>query len=178
MPLVGKRYAEALVDVSLENGETDNYRSKLKTLVDLYKNQAEFKWLLSTPEVSSGIKKETLTKSLGAEPGDRLVNFLMLLIDKGRIDFLPEIFKEYEVLADKRKNILNIVIVSASALDESQIERIKEKYAKEYNASSVNAKIELDNSLLGGVKIKIGDRVIDGSVRGRLEALRQLTMDN
>lgn len=178
MPLVEKRYAEALVDLSVENGETDDYRSKLKMLAELYESQQEFQWLLLTPEISMEVKKETIIKILGVKPGDKLANFVMLLIDKGRIKFLPSIFKEFDRLADIRRNVLNMTILSASPLIGMQIDLLKTKYRKEYNASAVNAQVQVDKSLIGGVKVIIGDRVIDGSVRGRLKTLNQLIIDN
>lgn len=178
MPLVEKRYAEALVDLSVENGETDSYRDKLKMLAALYDSQQEFQWLLLTPEIGNEVKKETVVKLLGSQPEDKLANFIMLLIDKGRIKFLPGIFKEFDRLADLRKNVLTMTILSASPLTEMQIDLLKSKYRKEYNASAVNVEVQLDKSLIGGVKVIIGDRVIDGSVRGRLETLNKLIIEN
>lgn len=178
MPLVEKRYAEALVELSIDIGETDTYRSRLKAIVDLYENQPDFRWLLLTPEVGTEVKKETVAKLLGTSEGDKLVSFLLILIDKGRIKLLPQIVQEFNRLADIRKNVLNLLITSASPLTGLQIDRIKSKYSQEYKASAVNAEVQLDKTLIGGVKVKIGDRVIDSSIKGRLEALKQLTVES
>ena len=81
---------------------------------------------------------------------------------------------EFIRLADIKQNTLNMTIISAAELDESHILRIKEKYQKIYNAASVRANMEIDKSLIRGVMLKIGDKVIDGSVRGRLESIKEL----
>jgi len=97
----------------------------------------------------------------------------MLLVDKERFENIRGIVEEYFRLADERKNILNMTIISAFPLEDVQINRIKEKYKKLYNKTDVKAKLIIDKSLIGGVKIQIGDKVIDDSIKGRLLCLKE-----
>ena len=168
MSLAEIRYAEALADISFQDGTWDNYRSILETISKTFKSQEDFRWFLLSPEINPEIKRETLKKLFGKDLDEKLLNFIMLLIDKSRLNNLPGIVKEFNRQADLRKNVLQIDITSAAPLSESQIERIKEKYRSEYNTISARAEIKIDKSIIGGIIVKIGDRVIDSSVKGRL----------
>lgn len=174
MPLVEKRYAEALVDIAAQAAALDEYQQQLGTIAGLFGGQPEFRVFLLNPEVKSEDKKRAIKSIFSGKIENELFNFLMLLIDKGRIGYLKGISREFEKLADERKNVLNMTIISALPLDKDQIDQISEKYRKLYNAYSVKAVVETDKGLIGGVKVKIGDKVIDGSVKGRIEGLKEL----
>jgi len=177
MPLVDRRYAEALIDISVQNKEIDAYQQDFQYIVDVFNKQEDFKFFLLSPEINADIKKDTLKKLFDGSIKPELLKFLMLLLDKGRIKFLPGMFDEFVNMADKKRNILSITIVSTSPLSATQISAIKEKYRKVYNASSVKAANEIDLDLIGGIKVKIGDEVIDGSIKGRFEDLRNLLLN-
>lgn len=178
MSLVDRRYAEALVEISIQKNKIQSYQEELKGIVSIYNSQLDLKLLFINPQVKTEVKKEIAEKLFGNQIDSDLLNFLKLLFDRGRIKFLPSIADEFNKLADKHKNVLSMTIIASAPLDEKQINSIKEKYRKLYNATSVNASNEIDTSLLGGVKVRIGDKVIDGTVKGRLEALRQVLVDS
>jgi len=96
------------------------------------------------------------------------ISFISLLIDKNRISYLDGISKEYSKLTQIMNNELFIKIISASELDEAEINGISDKYKKVYNASTVKYELSIDESLLGGVKVIVGNKVYDGSVKTRL----------
>ena len=176
MSLVERRYAEALADIADHAGELDSFGRELREVVELFGKQAELRLFLADPGVGAGPKKEILKKVFSGRVKAEILNFLMLLIDKGRIDRLPGIYTEYEKEADRRKKVLNITIVSAMPLRETQINEIKEIFKNKYGASSVKEHIEIDKTLLGGVKVIVGDKVFDGTVKGRLEGLREVLL--
>ncbi|MCX8129558.1 MAG: F0F1 ATP synthase subunit delta [Clostridia bacterium] len=177
MPIVEKRYAKALIDVALTGGNSDVFQKELQYVVDIFNNQSDFKCFFLNPEVKNEIKKDTVKKLFDGKLKPEMVNFLLLLLDKGRINLLNGINKEYSELADKMKNILYMTIVSAVPLEEVQIGSIKEKYRRLHNSTAVKAELVVDKSLIGGIKVKIGDKLIDGSVKGRLEGLKQLIVE-
>ncbi|MDP4179838.1 MAG: F0F1 ATP synthase subunit delta [Bacillota bacterium] len=176
MPLIDRRYAEALELIASKNNEVDSFQDELKEVVNLYKNGTEFKYFLDNPEIKIDTKKEIIKNIFSKSLKKEMVNFLLLLLDKGRIKFLPGIYEEFVKLADIRRNMLNITIYSAANLDESQINKLRDKYGKLYNASKVKATAKIDPSLIGGIKVKIGDKVIDGSLKGRFESIREILM--
>lgn len=176
MPLVERRYAEALVNISVQGGAIDAYQQEFQTVVTLFKEQSDFKLFLLNPEIRTEVKKDIVKKIFSLSLKVEMVNFLLLLLDKGRIKFLPGIFDEFTKMADRKKNVLNMTIISAAPVEDKQINEIKVKYMKLYNASAVKLSVEIDNKQIGGIKVKIGDSVVDGTVKGRLEGLKDLLL--
>ncbi len=172
MPLVERRYAEALVQISAQAGAIDEYQRDFEAVVNIFNTQPDFKYFVLNPEVKTEVKKEVLKKLLENQVNPVLVNFFMLLLEKGRIKQLPGILDEYVRLADRKRNILNMTIISAIPLSEEQINKIKDKYTGIYGAAAATVNVSVDAGLIGGVKVVIGDKVIDGSVKGRLESLK------
>ena len=171
MPLVDKRYAEALVDVAETNNSIDATQIELEVFAKTYSQQPEFERFFHAPEIGNKQKKIAL-KNIFKDSKSIVFPFLQLLIDKGRISNLPGIYKEYVEIADKRKKTLQLEIRTAAALDDAQLGKIKEKYRIEYNATDVKITITVEPDLLGGIVVQIGDRVIDGSIKGRLKGLK------
>ena len=97
----------------------------------------------------------------------------MLLLDKKRFEKIIGIFEEFVKLADEEKNVLNITIISASPLEPIQLDKLTEKYRTLYNSSSINVTVKIDNDLIGGIKVIIGDKLIDGTIKGRLQELKK-----
>jgi ATP synthase, F1 delta subunit len=174
MPLVEKRYAEALINISVEQNAIDTYQRDLETVERVYLDDPFFMDFLLNPENETGIKKSVVQKVFEGNVKPELISFLKLLLDKGRIKHLPGIYKEFVQFADEKRSILNISIMSAKPLDTAQLNNITEKFRKLYNASSVKSETKIDPSLIGGVKIAIGDKLIDGSIKGKLKALEGL----
>ena len=174
MPLVEKRYAEALVDISVQQGAIDQYQNDLKTVIEQFNKLPEMRFFLLNPEIRNDSKKDFIKKTFGTGIRPEVLNFILLVLDKGRAKHLSGILEEFIKLADKKRSILSLRIVSAAPLDSAQINGIKEKYIRLYNATSANVKTEVEKELLGGVKVIVGDKVTDGSLKGRLEELKQL----
>jgi F-type H+-transporting ATPase subunit delta len=174
MPLVENRYADALADIAVKSGNIELFKEQARLILSLYDTQEDLKTLLTSHEVDSTVKKNIIKSIFKDNTRNELVNFLLLLVDKGRVSHLPGIIKEFEKMANDRSNVLTMKIISASPLEDKQINRIKEKYRNIYNAVSVSADIKVDSSLLGGVKVVVDDKVFDGTVKGRLEELRKM----
>lgn len=173
MPLVERRYAEALADISGKAGETDKFLEELRFITEVMDFQPDFRAFLLNPEMKANSKKELIENCFKSRIKDELVNFLKLLIDKGRIGHLSGILKEFTIITDKRRNILDITIISAIPLEKNQVDMIGEKMRQDYNASGIKTIVQIDSNLIGGVKVKIGDKIIDGTLKGRLEMLRE-----
>jgi len=176
MPLVDRRYAEALADAAEEKNVLEATKEDLAVFAGMYCNDSEVKKFFMAPEIERNDKKNILKNIFKDKPQTLLLPFLQLLIDKGRIKNIPGIYKEFVAIADKRKKVLHMEIKSATAIDDAQLARLKEKYQKEYNAAYVEASITVEPELLGGIVVQIGDKVIDGSIKGRLQGLKDATI--
>lgn len=175
MPLIEKRYAEALVEISLQDNMIESYQKKLTQVVSILNENDDFERIILNPQINMDIKKSILKevfKNIAID--ENLMSFLMLLLDKGRFNLLPGILQQYIKLSDKKTNTLTMKISSGLPLDEEQIYRIKEKYRSLYNASSVKAEIEIDKKLIGGVRVSIADKVFDATIKSRLDSLKDI----
>lgn len=173
MPLVEKRYAEALVEMNIEKGEFYEMIEDFHLITLTYNENEDFRNFLLNPRISAAEKQKLIDDLFKERVKKEMLNYVKLLIEKGRIKFLPGIYSEYVKYADKFMNTLNITIISASPLDDEHVEAIKEKYKKQYKSAHVKANIEIDKNILGGLKIRIGDKLTDYSVKGRLDSLRK-----
>jgi F-type H+-transporting ATPase subunit delta len=174
MSLVETRYAEAFVNLALERNQVEQYKTELYKVLDIYQKHNELKAFLLNMKINANIKKETIEKVFNQNVSSEVRNLLKLLLDKKRIKYLPGIVEQFSSIADKKRNILNITVYSAFPLEDSQVERIKDKYRKIYNAASVKADIRIDKNLIGGIKIKIGDKIIDATIVSKVEMLKEM----
>lgn len=172
MPLVEKRYAQALLELSETNAES--VRQEFEGFLELYKSDKEFSSFLHDPRIKLDKKQTVIRNVFSDRLSKNMLNFILLLIEKQRTKDISKIYEQFVILINESTNILEMQIISAVPLDEQQIYSMKEKFRIKYNASAVKAAIVLDPSIIGGVKVIIGDKVYDGSIKGRLESLTEL----
>lgn len=171
MSAIESRYAEALLSTIPSKETADRIDKILHDFSVLMSTHEELHYFLLNPVIKGDIKKETIQKILSEDAVPILVNFMFLLIDKGRFDVLSLISKEYNNLKNMWQKNLDIKVYSTEALDEQQLIKIREKYCNQYDALSATVHNYIEPSLLGGIRIKIGDTYIDDTVAGRLKGL-------
>ncbi len=170
---VSRRYAKALILIGQEDGRAEQYNAELESVVGLFNSQKDFETALTNPLYNKNDRKRVLQAVLAATDLSAIMkSFLTLLFDKGRIGFLREIASYYKDLADELKGVVKASIVSAAALSSDAVAKIKEALSKKVGKNIV-LKVEQDPSLIGGVVTKIGDLVLDGSVKTQLMNLRE-----
>lgn len=172
MPLVERRYAQALFELS--GADINGMVHELKDFVDAFKSSKELNSYLLDPRVKVDEKQKVIRNVLSDKLGKNVLNFILLLVEKHRIKELPEIYEQFIHIVNEKSNILEMEIVSAMPLDEDALQRIKDKFRQKYKASSVKTTETVDSSIIGGVKVTIGDKVYDGSIKGRIESLIEL----
>lgn len=174
MSLIEKRYAEALINIAVQQQAIDTFLQDLGTFVKMYSEEPGFKAFLLNPQNKILTKKDVIKKAFSSTIKTEIISFVSLLLDKGRLKHLPDIYEEYVKQADEKRNILNIEIISATPLDAGQINIINDKYMKLYKATAAKSQVQVDASLIGGIIVVIGDKVTDASIKGRLKELQQL----
>ncbi|MDP4153594.1 MAG: ATP synthase F1 subunit delta [Bacillota bacterium] len=171
MSLVCRQYAKAFFDLAKQENALETYKDELTAVTDIYKSEKTFQNFILDPKISKNYKKN-LIRVFQSNIGTNTLNFLMLLLDKNRIKYLPEIFEEFIKIFDKEKNILSITITSAIPLDQKYVDLVSEKYKKLYNSADVKVTLVNDKTLLGGIKVAIGDKLYDASLKESLRRLR------
>jgi F-type H+-transporting ATPase subunit delta len=170
---VAKRYAKALLGLGQEDGKYPQYGRDLADFSGFVRTQAEFREVIATPAFAVEDRKRILNMIL-AKSGysDVVRNFLNLLLDKGRIDAIHEISSYYENLTDEVAQIARAEVFTPRALKEDARQRL-EKALEELTSKKIRMEIKEDTSLLGGLVVKIGDLVLDGSIKAQLEGLKE-----
>jgi len=164
-------YAEALFSAGEDKGKINELQSQLAEFADAVDGNRELQVFLFSPYLSSQDKKEGLARAItGAEP--EFANFLELLVEKGR---MPEVFRirrEYDELWKKANRRLDVTVTSAIELDPSVVGKIGEEVERQ-TGEKVELSSEVDNEILGGIVLRVGNMVLDASIRTRLEKLRK-----
>jgi len=164
-------YASALMSLAQSRNLTEEFGNDTRLLLELLDSSAELKTFLGSPVVKPQDKKAVLQRITADQVNPLLRNFLMLLVDRGRILFLEEIAKQYLVLLRKLNQAVLAEVTSAHPLTEAQQNTLTEKVKAMTNARSVEIATTVDPNLLGGVIIKVGSRVVDASLRGQLRRI-------
>lgn len=170
-----RRYALALYEVAKEKDKVDEYINDLREICDLIENNKDFYEVVKHPQISTKNKKRTFINIFKGKIDEELLSFLLILIEKDRILYLREKLNEMEKIDLERKNILSAVVKTAVPLLESEISNLQEKLEKQYNKKIIIT-TEIDKSLLGGVYVRVGNDVIDGTIKSKLEEMKDIML--
>lgn len=168
--LVSKIYSQAIFEVALEDVRIEEIQSELDFVARVMIDYPEFYSLLKSPKISLDEKKNIINETFGTHLSESVLNFLKIIIDKKRVSAFLEIVKEYNLKVVENACVLMATVESVIPLDEIQVSNIKQKL-NQMTGKNVEIDFTINQDLLGGVLIKIGDQIIDGSVRYKLEGM-------
>jgi F-type H+-transporting ATPase subunit delta len=164
-------YARSLFEVASERDALDVVREQLAAFTDALTDSRELQVFFFSPYFSSDEKKDGLHKTVqGAD--DAITNFLELLLEKHRMPAIFRIRREYETLWEHANKLLPVTITSAVALDADTIDGIG-KAIGEQTGRTVELTSTVDPDVLGGIVLRVGNSILDASIRNRLEQLRR-----
>lgn len=170
--LLARRYAAAFFDLALEKQSVEKQEAFLKDLVGLWEADKELREILIMPSLSEEERSAVLRKLIEKGGADELGgNLLYLLLAKGRIDILPELLRAFSSMKEKHEKVVTLKITSARPLDEGIVNDLKKKLS-ESSGWTIRVDTEIDKKLMGGAVLNVGDRVLDGSIRGRINRMR------
>jgi F-type H+-transporting ATPase subunit delta len=169
--LVAGTYSEALFDVAVEAGKIDSFMEDLNGVVDSFNEYPEFFELFKTPQISIEEKKDIIENVFSGKINQEVLNFLKIVMDKQRGKEIEAITKAYEERVYKHKGIEKATVVSAVPISDENMKAITEKLEK-LTGKSIEMTSRIDKTILGGVMVRVGDRVIDGSLKSRLENVK------
>lgn len=165
------KYAQAIYELAAEKNMLDKVDQELSMVENTIASHEELATLMYHPRVPAAAKKETITKLFGAEVADFVQKFLLLLVDKRREAALPAIVREFRNLANEARNIAEAEVTSAMPLSEKDSQALAAKLSA-VTGKNMILKTKVDARILGGVIVKIGDKLIDGSVVRQLQMLK------
>ena len=166
---LARPYAEAVFRMAQGENDLAGWSSRVGTLAAIV-SDAQIANLIADPAVSSDRVSNLIIDVAGASLGERGSNFVKVLAENGRLTLLPEICAQYETLKANAEGVIEATITSALEMTQAQIDEMVAGLKAKFNRS-VNVQVAVDADLIGGAVIAIGDQVIDGSVKGRLQRM-------
>jgi len=171
MEEIARVYAEALFDVAKDKGKLDRIHDELDQFADALDDDRDMQVFLFSPYFSSAEKAAGLEKAVtGAD--DEFVNFLNLLNEKHRMPLIFRIRRQFEDAWKEENKKLDVTVTSAVELDPEVAKRVGAEIEKQ-TGRDVELRSSVDENILGGIVLQVGNMVLDASIRNRLEKLRK-----
>lgn len=170
--LIPKRYAKALYKLAGETGERQEFYEKLKPLSRGLSGLDDVKRALLNPYIPVDEKGRVMSKLIGTEPGSSLDQFILLVIKNNRAEYLRKIALAYVDIYREEHRIAKVVVTSATEMPEHQLKSVLEVVRRQLGDYTLEVEQEINPGLIGGFTVKIGDLLLDASVKNELNKLR------
>jgi F-type H+-transporting ATPase subunit delta len=171
---VAEPYAEALLDLAKSNDSLKETTNDMNIVSQFLANSSDLKKFLGNPLITRDAKKNVVKDILGEQIGGNTLKFLLLLIDRNRIQVLDSIAQKFLELSYKQESIEIAKVVSSIQLSGEQQKEIAEKLKIITGAKQIKLALKVDSQLIGGFTIEIGSKMIDTSIRGQLKQISYL----
>lgn len=170
--VVAGRYAKAMYEIAAEEGRTLEIEDELRSLAIVLNDDKLVKQFIDSPNISESEKWKVLAAGLEEKLSKPVISLAKLIIERGRVEILPELLNSYIKISSDALGLANATVYTTYPLNEQE----KDNVATEFG-SLLNKKIrvinEIDSELLGGMKVRIGDTLYDGSLAGKLKRLEK-----
>jgi F-type H+-transporting ATPase subunit delta len=165
-----RRYAEAAFQVAMRDDTLERWRAELDLAAGVLGDERVLH-VMANPAIPVEQRATTLDEMVGDRLSKPVMNLVQLMLRRGRIEDLPRVATEFQRLDDDRQGITHATATSATALTQDEVRALTARL-EQSTGGRIALDVQVDPSLLGGLVVRVGDRMIDGSVRGRLERLR------
>lgn len=166
-----RRYAEAAFELATRDKALDAYAEALDLAADTL-GQGTALQVLRNPAQPLRQRIEIVDGLLANRVPDQVLKLVGLLVERGKVDRIGDVAREFRRLLNKQNGIVEALATSAAPLTETETAALQRKVAQ-MTGSTVDLRVEVDDSLIGGLTVRVGDTLYDASVRGRLERLRE-----
>jgi F-type H+-transporting ATPase subunit delta len=170
--MVAKRYALALFQLVREQQLLDTVEEELRVVKEVFYVNEDLKAVLQSPKVSREKKKAILTNAFSTV-NKYVLNTLLLLVDRHRENEIMDVATEFSELANEERGIEAADVYSVRPLTDDERTGLSAYFAEKVGKKSLQIENIVDSELLGGIKVRIGNRIFDGSLRGKLDRLER-----
>ena len=171
--LISKTYGDALFELAMEQNEADAFLEEVTSLRQILEENGEFDKLMNHPKIRKEEKQRVMEEVFRGRISEQLLGFLILILQKERYRDLDQIFVYFTDKIKDARGIGVAYVATAMELSEVQKKRIEEKLLQTTSYRQMEMHYRTDAGLIGGMVIRIGDRVVDSSVRTKLEELKR-----
>ncbi len=169
--LVSKTYGDALFELAVEENLTDSLMEEIQMVQTALKENEDFEKILMHPEIPKSEKLQVIENVFKGQTSDALTGFFRIVVTKGRYKDLPDIFAYFIARVKEYRKIGVAQVTSAISLSEEQKKKIEKKLLDSTQYETMEIEYKVDKSLIGGLLIRIGDRVVDSTIKHRLNSL-------
>lgn len=172
---VAERYAQGLFEAAQEDGSVESKRRQVLQLLEVLEKNPDFLLFLKAVRVTREEKKQMICSVFGEFLDADMIHFLELLVDRSRTTFLHEMLERYLALANEDLGIVTATVESARKLTEEDMKRIQDALARE-TGRQVILRNRISPSVIAGIKVTVGNRVTDITMKSRIENMRQILL--
>jgi F-type H+-transporting ATPase subunit delta len=167
------RYAQALFALSQESGTTDKIAADLAAFEGLIGESADLQRFVKSPVFSAEEQVKALNAILArAEIGGIAANFIKLVASKRRLFAIADMIRDFNLLNDARKGVTRAQVTVAEALKPGHVEALRQALAEVSGGGNVEVAVRVDPAIIGGLIVQLGSRMVDGSLRTKLNSIR------
>jgi F-type H+-transporting ATPase subunit delta len=166
---IGRRYAEAIFSIGNSNDNVQEIYESLNKIMELYLSNEDLKNILDNPLIQMEEKEKVINKIFENEK-ESIKNIVLYILSKGRIQNIKEIVTEYLKIYYLKNNILDVEAIFSKEISEAQKSKLI-KNLKKRTKKKINLKVVIDKSIIGGGILKVGDKIIDGTIKTQLDLL-------
>ncbi len=169
---IAKRYAVALYELGNEKDSLDTFEKELNVVKDVYVNEPAFSTYMDNPRISTENKKNFIRESFKGLTND-LMNTLLLLVDRSRVDIIPDMVRSFVDMKNEASGIAEADVYSVRELSKKELKQVEKTFTKRLNINTLRLNNIVDPSLLGGIRVQIGNKIYDGTLATQLKRLEQ-----
>ncbi|CAH0345080.1 F0F1 ATP synthase subunit delta [Bacillus sp. CECT 9360] len=169
---VAKRYAVALFEIAKEQNLLDSIEEELRAVKEVFSTNNELQTFLQHPKVSAEAKRQLIDEAF-ANLSSQVKNTLLLMTDRHRTDVISQMAASFIELANEENSVADAFVYSVRPLTDNEREAVSSAFAAKVGKRTLRIENIVDRSVLGGIKLRIGNRIFDGSVSGKLERLER-----
>ncbi|TNJ64710.1 F0F1 ATP synthase subunit delta [Paenibacillus hemerocallicola] len=170
--IVAKRYAKALFEVARERGKIAEVEQELQAIADALQANPDYVKLLEHPNIGASVKGTMLKQAFGASASEEVLNTLQLLVERGRESILRDLVTQYSQVANDALGQAKAKVYTPLPLTAEESDKISAAFGQ-ITGKKIRIESFVDPSLLGGLQIRIGDRLYDGSLSGKLQRIEK-----
>lgn len=169
--IIVNRYATALFDIAFEKGAMLKFEEEARVILKVLAEEADYIKLLSHPSITEAQKIELVEGAFTGQVSDEFVALMALIIKKARTQYLVSILEKFISMAEEAAGLVKATVTSAMPLTNQQLAQIKANI-EQSTGKTIEIEAEIDASIIGGLIVRVGDKVVDGSIKGQMDALK------
>ncbi|MFC4558075.1 F0F1 ATP synthase subunit delta [Virgibacillus kekensis] len=170
--VVAKRYADALFQLGSEKAATDVLVEEFRTVKDIFQDDKKLQAFLQHPRISNEKKKQFIDEVFKSFSKD-VVNTLKILIERHRIGLITSIVDFFVQLVNDAQGIAEATVYSVRELSDTEKEQLQNTFAKRFNKKAIKLENVVDPSIIGGIKVRVGNTIYDGTISGKLQRIER-----